>query len=394
MKKSKIISDKIKLLHGFSLIELSLTLIVIGSLALVAVTKIVQKNEIDRNAKVTEDLKEIRDAIDSFVKINGYYPCPATPGIPNTDPNFAVAAVNDSMFTNNLIQYCGTPNNIGTQFNSTVKKFNSTDDNFISTNDFTGTLIMNAFTADMFSSAINIFMGDVPCKDIGLQDDCGISPEGNKYAYIVSGHLTMSPRNDFFNNVFVSGCSRACIYTGTPGFYDEKKASRIKPLRIWDVATPISDTSLNDAFDASNAEESDYALIDYGKNGLGAYNTAGGQNNSNGASAYEKFNFKPEFDQNGNPDTMWINEFIYAPLQPNDVRTNASSQFFDDIVLLGGKDSRINARYCVDCREWGGTSLPFPNTAPPFYTDQYMLLLEDITSCTDPAIQEACEALP
>ena len=89
-----------KQVAGFSLIELSLTLIVVASLALIAMTKMVEENEIDRKIIVLDDLDKIKKAIQSFADRNGYYPCPAKPGFSVTDADFAVSAtIGDGMRT-------------------------------------------------------------------------------------------------------------------------------------------------------------------------------------------------------------------------------------------------------------------------------------------------------
>ena len=77
---------------GFSLIELSITLIIIGILIapLMALYGQWQKREL-----VAETLKYMNNApfvVESFNAINGRYPCPAPLNVNRTDPNYGIAA--------------------------------------------------------------------------------------------------------------------------------------------------------------------------------------------------------------------------------------------------------------------------------------------------------------
>lgn len=396
---------------GFSLIELSLTLIVIGSLALVAMTKIVQQKNIDRKKIVTEDLVRIKEAIQDFASKNGYYPCPARPGYDASDYQFATSA---SVSANGYLDFeqilhpgCGK--NFATTMVSSDEVHGADagllrDDKYFDdillyrnntpytswylfrgwsyqSNDLSGQVpvITQSKYQDLYG---DIVKGDVPCKEIGLEQDCGISPDGNKYSYIVSMALTMpknNPLNVAPNIAFYGGCASFCRVSDQPTLenpdINPSKALKVKPIKSWN-----GEDALDSSYAASGHDEVDFALIDYGENGLGAYNSSGGRNNFVGATSFELLNIKPSDVQayGPNADTGgWVNEYIYAPIQPNDIRTNADKNYFDDIVVLGGSNSKINGRICVHCSG---------------YTNKG-LILENITDCAASltAIQAACQ---
>ena len=79
---------------GFSLIELSVIMVIISLLAISTLSKFTTGKEISKKKQAMEDLKDIQTALMSFVERNGYYPCPAVPFTAKTEATFGIESRN------------------------------------------------------------------------------------------------------------------------------------------------------------------------------------------------------------------------------------------------------------------------------------------------------------
>jgi prepilin-type N-terminal cleavage/methylation domain-containing protein len=69
--------------NGFSLVELSITLIIIGVLAAAALQAYNSYYQNRLIQKTTENIEYVNDRIAGFVEEHGFYPCPAAPSDPS-----------------------------------------------------------------------------------------------------------------------------------------------------------------------------------------------------------------------------------------------------------------------------------------------------------------------
>ncbi|MBA4381285.1 MAG: hypothetical protein C0406_01855 [Sideroxydans sp.] len=75
---------------GFSLVEMSIVLVIVGLLLAGLLPTLSGQIENQRRTETTKQLNEIRDALFGFAIINGYLPCPTTTTNPS-DTNYGIA---------------------------------------------------------------------------------------------------------------------------------------------------------------------------------------------------------------------------------------------------------------------------------------------------------------
>lgn len=75
---------------GFSLVEMSIVLVIVGLLLAGLLPTLSGQIENQRRIETTKQLNEIRDALFGFAIINGYLPCPTTTTNPS-DTNYGIA---------------------------------------------------------------------------------------------------------------------------------------------------------------------------------------------------------------------------------------------------------------------------------------------------------------
>ncbi|MCK5718426.1 MAG: prepilin-type N-terminal cleavage/methylation domain-containing protein, partial [Thiomargarita sp.] len=81
-----------KITQGFTLIEISLVLIITGILIGSVVIPTVNQYQDQRRIQITKQhLKKIKVALLNFITLHGYLPCPAL-DLDDSDPNFGKAA--------------------------------------------------------------------------------------------------------------------------------------------------------------------------------------------------------------------------------------------------------------------------------------------------------------
>lgn len=130
---------------GFTLMELSITLVVLGITIYSAVAIYTKRVEISRIADTTEKLKVIENALRSYYLKNGTLPCPADGTLTTGAAAFGVASVAAN---------CGS----------------STDSN----------------TGIYSISGNSVYMGVVPTRTLNLQDSYMLDDWGNRITYVVA----------------------------------------------------------------------------------------------------------------------------------------------------------------------------------------------------------------
>ncbi|MCZ2154069.1 MAG: type II secretion system GspH family protein, partial [Bryobacterales bacterium] len=85
--------------RGFSLLELSIVLVVIGVITGLGITAGVNQLERSRENQTSEKMKTIMEAVMTFRTVNGRIPCPSSLTAPPTDTNYGVEAANKGSCT-------------------------------------------------------------------------------------------------------------------------------------------------------------------------------------------------------------------------------------------------------------------------------------------------------
>ncbi len=132
-----------RLQHGFSLLELSIALAVIG--IVVAGGLSMSTSMVDRTAYVQtgNQMDEVDKALAAFVSVNNRLPCPADPAL----------AIGDANFGREQAACAGTATAVGT-------------------------------------GAKNVRIGALPVRTLGLRDRMAADEYGNRYTYAVTENLT------------------------------------------------------------------------------------------------------------------------------------------------------------------------------------------------------------
>lgn len=144
--------------YGFSLVELSIVLAILGIVAAGGLS--VGTTLVDQQANIASDsrVEEINKALQAYFAVNGYLPCPADP---NAD--------------------------LGTSALGLAANNNVCDDS-VTTN--------AAMTAANITIQGTVLIGDVPTRRLGLRDRMIADEFGNRYTYAVS-RLNTTTENAF-----------------------------------------------------------------------------------------------------------------------------------------------------------------------------------------------------
>lgn len=146
-KKTKFIGGK-----SFSIIELSIVLLIISIISVTSVSLFSSKNEVENIKSTKEKMAVIYQALKNFVVANKRMPCPADPTLKTIDSAFGLEA-----------------------------KDNSSDNCNVSLGDSKQT--------PPDASDTTIFQGAIPIYALGLSDDMIKDNFGYKFSYImISGH--------------------------------------------------------------------------------------------------------------------------------------------------------------------------------------------------------------
>ncbi len=300
-----------KYIKGFSLVELALALVVVAVISVVAIQQFTagKQNQVKKDALT--DLQKIKQAVESYVAANGYYPCPASPLMLESDPQFAVS-LRESASGN-----CVIDDNFGI-FNA---EFDANPARFEAPVNYSDTGLNAVFDAD-------IIIGAPPCKDIGLPANCMFDPQGNRYAYAVIPELA---RMQACRNYVMAEADRA----------QDQQPEGIKMLKEVDLNLNLKDNHSSYGY----SPNPDYAVIYYGPDGYGAFPNYGGAvvqritptqvgGNNVGDNTYQEINHDL---YNG------FDEYFFSPENP------LSSQFTFGDILVFGKRAELDTKYCVSC---------------------------------------------
>ena len=207
---------------GFSLVELSIVLVIIG--VLVAMSLSLGSGQVGvANIKATQaKLDRIDQAIGTYLKTNGALPCPADGTASTSSIGVATATTGNSSFSDAT---CATPT-----------------PNFTSTG----------------SPGGSVYIGIVPVRLLGLSDDYAFDAWGNRIMYAVSKYC-VDPDNWSGNYTY------KCVNTATGGTV-APTTDRGDNIAIYDLSGTGSGVSKATAA---------YAVFSLGKDGYGGYTRAG-----------------------------------------------------------------------------------------------------------------------
>jgi prepilin-type N-terminal cleavage/methylation domain-containing protein len=278
--------------HGFSLIELSVSLSIIGMIAASAISVAVTNDYYTKKAETEAKLDRIEEALAGFVQNNLRLPCPASGALDSGNANYGI----EGTLTPAAGGVTSCPNR-----------------NFLS-----GTYI-NA--------------GVVPMRTLQLPDDFMLDGWGRRITYVVDSHFT---NNTTTNH---NGTITQCNGPGAICFIDTPASSA--GITVND-ASGTSRTLVNGAV---------YVLLSHGENGHGAYTKNGSATRINAyttgnpyRSAYAAELENSHLDNTG-ADTAYNATFILKDFTRVDDATAAagSREYFDDIVRFRTKPQIVKA---------------------------------------------------
>jgi len=139
---------------GFTLIELSVSILIISLILASVVTVEAQKGRVEKKAELARKLDMISEALYTYRLVNNKLPCPGNASLARTAANFGVQAD-------------GAPGecNSGATISSNI---NSTD------------------------LGVSVFGGSVPVRTLGLPDDFAFDPWDGQFTYYVDKNANVS----------------------------------------------------------------------------------------------------------------------------------------------------------------------------------------------------------
>ena len=335
------------IIRGFSLIELSLTLVVFSSIAVMALSRMTTERDGANKEQAISDLKTIKNAIEYFARTRGYYPCPASNTVAETDSSYATGARDQY----GMCSLSGTEN---LAYSSPTNIDNAVD--------------MITYRNSTVPSYV--VRGAVPCKDIGLPITCGTDPYGNKYSYFIVPALASSGNPNAIapaTDAITTACAKALV---SGSLYSFDKIRLLKDY-ITDLSTSWSNFS-------SINKSPDFAVVYYGKDGIGAYNLAGNRVESTEVSSVKIDN--NIYQDINNDIENGIDEYLFSPTNPLD-----PAYIFGDIVIYGN-DITIDQKVCVKCGDCVGESHPTRVVAVDCYG-----CTNSTNTCTATATSNLCD---
>ncbi len=277
MKKTK---------NGFSLIELSIVILIASIFASSMINILGKKTLVDKNTEAKEKLARIGEALKVYygehgdVTARNYLPCPA-------DLRFNLE-------------------------NADLGRGSSKPCSFVTDTD----------------GATNVISGAVPVLELGLAPQYMFDPWGNQITYIVDKDLTADSETAWTDSTI----SNISLLDGrstppTPSLPLVKRlplASELNKTYTLCDGTSLAVSTYNDTIPDCPA----FLLISHGANGYLSFNSAGIQKQSS-------FGMTPnEIENNQWKDSQNFNNvFVSAPLNQDTKVTNInSSSYFDDIL--------------------------------------------------------------
>lgn len=306
--------DKIR---GFSLIELSILTIVLGSIATVTVVNYTSGEKIAVHKSSVSDLRTLKQAIVNYAKSNKFYPCPA-------DPTLREDSIDHGKAIRDTNGFCDT--------SSGVEAVDLDDE--------------SSFGSEYVDiPAIDFAVGTIPCKTLGLDKDCMYDEKGNKYQYIVSYVLTKPDQCVKYLQDSTGNPNNPTIL---------ELLYRLKILKFYDPNS--SDSALaqynnnTNRYNSDLTQEPHFVLAYF--NEVGAYNQEGSviQPIQVGSSyvndnAYKALNHDIHTGRD---------ELYFVPDRPIDtpdsnLANSQNSTIFDHIILFGRTDY-VDTKICAACR--------------------------------------------
>jgi type II secretory pathway pseudopilin PulG len=202
-------SENMKKNNGFSLIELSIIIAVFATLltSLLAAGRI--DNESENVQEVEKRLFEIEKALEFFQKANGYLPCPASRTAAYGTASYGVSV--DCSAATAAAAPAGTAN-LGTGA----------------------------------GDAYQVRVGAIPTRTLGISDEAGLDPWGNRLTYMVIRSLGVD----------------SATYTAF---------STTQTTDLFQIVNRASTV----IYGTTNAQIVKYAIVSHGSDGKGAYNKNG-----------------------------------------------------------------------------------------------------------------------
>ena len=276
----KQIANKKPKIAGFSLLELSVVLVIIGIIIYMLLAVTTAQLEQGRIKTTQDKLIKIQNALIVFYGINNRLPCPANGLALNTDSAYG-------------------------------KEQASTDD--AGPDSKYGTVTCTANLSDVAEPATTVYIGTIPTRSLGLSDDIMVDSWGGRFTYAVSKHC-VDPDNWSLNNTYK--CSNQFTVGGvTTGAItvDGDSISILGPgPQTWPVNTA-------------------YIVISHGKDQIGAYNRAGNLKQGTAGSSLPE-NVNANYNTPGNVGLVaGIGNTSYydLPINNGDIPGN----YYDDLTI-------------------------------------------------------------
>lgn len=239
---------------GFTLIEISLVIVIIAILVGMAVFSTKARMDASKVFLTKQRMQTIMDTMDRFIEDYGFVPCPVNPTISRSDDNYGLG----TCLSNDGSGVCQT----------------STDE------DCNLAVVSTTGTS-------HVKMGGVPFKVLGLDSQTAVDGWGNRFDYIVSEKHT----------------SRT-FFTHTTG-----------DLPGWDETTPDSFSIMNKARDEIDQNnEVVYILISHGPNGYGGIS----DKTATASSTASASSFEVENSDLDDPDITVATYYQFQPDKDSD----------------------------------------------------------------------------
>jgi len=163
--------------YGFSLVEISVVLLIFGLMIGGIMSALTQETRIAKQAELKMKMDAIEKAIAAYVKKNNYLPCPA-------DGTYTISAANFGLTG-------------GTAGGGTCSNGATYDGN-------------GNRTANTTPPTVNFYLGNiaggvVPIRALGLPDEYGIDPWGGKFSYAVDKRFTATSSFITYNLISTTG---------------------------------------------------------------------------------------------------------------------------------------------------------------------------------------------
>jgi prepilin-type N-terminal cleavage/methylation domain-containing protein len=367
-----------RLKKGFSLIEVSIALVIISSLAVVVMMKYTTGREMENKWKAINDLKKIKTAINTYVTANGYYPCPADRdmAIENADFGKGRRDAAGNCDARGASTFCFT----GAAGSYTLPAADATYDIKHCSNDTDADKALiyrrlslpaanTVFDHVNYADRPSIYEGVVPCKDLGLPQDCMFDPQGNRYGYAVvaglarAGSATVAKACDVFyvpdgrsphapfrpsdpgpptaGQLHLPGGNRE---TPLNSYFKVPTLTKIKMLKDYNGAQP-----LNFAYTdyRKHIPAPDFTLIYYGKSGIGSFTKGGKQITATQSIASGGYIGDSVFQEVNNNLRTPFDDYYYMPENPPE-----PGVVFDQVLIFGLNNTDTNhprQKVCVRC---------------------------------------------